>query len=53
MMGHWDPFSYLILAWKIFIIKQIKKPRGGGQNTDPMDYPDGLPKWTALKWTNS
>ena len=26
---------------------------GGGQNTDPqsMDYPNGLPKWTTLKWT--
>ena len=27
---------------------------GDGQNTDPqsMDYPNGLPKWTTLKWTN-
>ena len=26
---------------------------GDGQNTDPqsMDYPNGLPKWTTLKWT--
>ena len=26
---------------------------GGGQNTDSqsMDYPHGLPKWTTLKWT--
>ena len=26
---------------------------GNGQNTDPqsMDYPDGLPNWTTLKWT--
>ena len=26
---------------------------GGGQNTDPqsMDYPNGPPKWTTLKWT--
>ena len=26
--------------------------QGDGQNTDPqsMDYPNGLPKWTTLKW---
>ena len=26
---------------------------GDGQNTDPqsMDYPNGLPNWTTLKWT--
>ena len=26
---------------------------GDGQNTDPqsIDYPNGLPKWTTLKWT--
>ena len=26
---------------------------GDGQNTDPqsMDYSNGLPKWTTLKWT--
>ena len=26
---------------------------GHGQNTEPQskDYPDGLPRWTTLKWT--
>ena len=26
---------------------------GDGQNTDPqsLDYSNGLPKWTILKWT--
>ena len=29
------------------------RKEGDGQNTDPqyMDYPNGLPKWTTLKWT--
>ena len=29
--------------------------RGDGQNTDPqsMDYPNGLPNWTNLKWTTT
>ena len=28
---------------------------GDGQNTDPQskDYPNGLPKWTTLKWNTS
>ena len=30
-----------------------RRENSGGQNTDPqsMDYPNGLPKWTTLKWT--
>ena len=33
----------------------VLETAGDGQNTDPqsMDYPNGLPKWTTLKWTSS
>ena len=32
---------------------EFQLQEGGGQNTDPqsMDYPNGLPKWTTVKWT--
>ena len=36
------------------IMKEQSTPiEGDRQNTDPqsMDYPNGLPKWTSLKWT--
>ena len=49
-------FRQIRRSAKIFV--QIRNHRnttenGGGQNTDPqsMDYPNGLPKWTTLKWT--
>ena len=38
---------------KLPYIPRNDKGAGGGQNTDPQskDYPNGLPKWTTLKWT--
>ena len=35
----------------VYKLEQLLKD--DGQNTDPqsMDYPNGLPKWTTLKWT--
>ena len=34
-------------------IPTLGSRNGDGRNTDPqsMDYPNGLPNWTTLKWT--
>ena len=42
----------ILLKPRVEATKQMTQ-NGGGQDTDPqsMDYPNGLPKWTTLKWT--
>ena len=43
----------VLLKWAIYNCRYVWPKGGDGQNTDPqsMDYPNGLPKLTTLKWT--